>query len=96
MIRNTMRNACFEGARRGSLPGASADEARGAAQAVLDAVGIKQGQITVSPSTITDATPSVTVSISVPLNANAWVTPHFTKGGKLKRSCELDREYVEP
>lgn len=76
-IRQTTATAAYEGARQGIVEGGSANDARQAAQAILDAVSIRNATITVTPSTITNATPSVQVSISVPVASNAWVMPFF-------------------
>jgi Flp pilus assembly protein TadG len=92
MLVNSMENAAYEGARRGIVPGATAANATSDARAILDAVGAVNATITITPKVITNQTPQVTVTIRVPLDDNAWVTPQFTDGQVLERSCKLQRE----
>lgn len=92
MLVNSMENAAYEGARRGIVPGATVAAVRAQSQQILQAVGAVNATITVSPGVITNQTPNVTVTITLPLNDNAWVTPRFTKNAILSRSCTLNRE----
>ena len=92
MLVNSMENAAYEAARRGIIPGASVANVEAEANQVLQAVGAVNATVTVTPAVITNQTPSVTVDISLPLNDNAWVTPHFTKNATVSRSCTLTRE----
>jgi Flp pilus assembly protein TadG len=92
MLVNTMENAAYEGARRGIIPGATISNVENEAEAILKAVGAINADVTVTPAVITNATPEVTVDITIPLNDNAWVTPRFTKDAVLHRSCTLTRE----
>ncbi len=72
-LRNTIENAVYEGARRGIVPGAAATDVQATASSIMQAVGAKNIVITTTPSTITDATDNVTVTIDVPLSANSWI-----------------------
>jgi Flp pilus assembly protein TadG len=92
MLVNSMENAAYEGARQGIVPGATADGVRAEAQLVLDAVGARNADVSVSPTVITSSTSEVTVTIRLPLNDNAWVSPVFTADADLERSCTLRRE----
>lgn len=92
MLVNSMENAAYEGARRGIIPGANADQVRSEAGAILTAVGAVGSDVTVMPATISQSTPDVTVTIRVPLNDNAWITPRFTSNLVLERTCKLTRE----
>ena len=92
MIRNTMENAAYEGARRGVLPGATASDCESAAQFLLDAVGISDSTITVSPSSIQPTTEEVTVRVEVPLAPNSYVTPSYVSGIILSSTITLPRE----
>ena len=92
MLVNSMENAAYEGARRGIIPGATAANIQAEANSILQAVGAVNATVTVTPSVITNFTPSITVAISIPLNDNAWVTPNFTQNKVLSRSCQLTRE----
>lgn len=92
MLVNSMENAAYEAARRGIIPGATVANVKAEANSILQAVGAVNATVTVSPTTITNQTPQVTVTISIPLNDNAWVTPQFTQNKTLTRSCTLTRE----
>jgi len=94
MIAHSTEQAAFEGARRGSIPGATTSKAKAAAQAELDKLSLKDGTITVTPAVITNATAEVTVKVRVPLAANSWVTPKVLTGAYIERQCTLSREYV--
>ena len=92
MIRQSIENAVYEGSRRGIVPGATADDCRNSAQAVLNAISAKDAQITVTPAVIMPDTPEVTVAIVVPINSNSWVTPLFFQDKSLSGSMTLRRE----
>jgi Flp pilus assembly protein TadG len=92
MIRQSIENAVYEGCRRGIVPGATAENCRAAAQAVLNTVSVNAATVTVTPSVITDDTPEVTVAISVPINSNSWVAPFFFRDRTLSNSMTLRRE----
>ncbi|MAG92354.1 MAG: transporter [Planctomycetaceae bacterium] len=95
MIRHAIKTACYEGARAGIVPGATADEVREAAQKILNATTISTSEITVTPSLITTETTSVTVSIAIPVDQNSWVVPQYFKGRSFSNSLTLDREKMD-
>ena len=80
MIRQSVENAVYEGARRGIVPGATAANCRTSAQAVLNSISASGATITVTPTVITKDTPEVTVAVTVPVNNNSWVIPVFFDG----------------
>jgi Flp pilus assembly protein TadG len=92
MLVNSIENAAYEGARRGIVPGATAANSEAEAAQLLQAVGAVNATVTVAPAVITPLTSEVTVTVTLPLNDNAWVTPRFTKGRSIVRSCTLSRE----
>jgi Flp pilus assembly protein TadG len=92
MIRQTIENAAYEGSRRGIVPGAKASDCRDSAQAVLNTVSTNDATITVTPSVITPETTQVTVSITVPIDSNSWVTPLFFENKSLSNSMTMRRE----
>lgn len=92
LLRNTLTNACFEAARKVIIPGADRSEAEAEAARILNAVGVKDFTITITPNVITNETPEVTVEIeadltAVPLMKQKWMASNF-----LKRTCTLKRE----
>ena len=95
MFRNSAENAAYEGARRGIIPGATAQDAEDAARFILNAIGTQSATVNVSPNPITNSTETVTVDIEIPMSDNGWITPVFFGGYKIKRSCKMNREAVE-
>jgi Flp pilus assembly protein TadG len=92
MIRQTVENAVYEGSRRGVVPGATADDCRNAAQAVLNSVSTNDADIEVAPATLNDNVAEVTVSIEVPVNSNSWVVPFFFQDRVITSSMTLRKE----
>ena len=92
MLIHTVESSLLQGARRGIIPGATAEQCRQAAQDVLDIGRIRTSTITISPSTITDATTSVTISVSVPLNGNGYQASSVFMGKTISRTATLNRE----
>ena len=92
MVRHTADNAVYEAARRGVVPGATADDARGEAQRVLGTVGIDHFTIQIEPETIEAESPEVTVRVRVPLDDNSFVPTQFLGGRFIERELTLRRE----
>ena len=92
VIRNTMDNAAYSGARASMLPGTNNTKIEAAVDEVLDAVGIAGGTVAVSPSTITSTTDMVTVDVTVPVVGNSLGVAKFFTSGNLTASCTLSRE----
>ncbi len=94
MLRNSLDNAAYEGARRGVVPGALASDCVQEAQKVLNAVRANNTTVTITPSVITDSTPQVTVTITAPLNSNSWGPARFLSGVTLRAVSTKSREFV--
>lgn len=94
-VLHTIDNASYEGCRRGIVPGATAVDVSNAANAVLNAASIQGAIITITPSVILPETPNITVTIDVPINQNAWVTPTFVRNLKFRATYTLARETFE-
>ena len=92
MIRQSVENAVYEGSRRGIVPGATADNCRASAQAVLNSISARDAVINVTPAVITDNTTEVTVSVAVPINNNSWVMPVFFGDKTIASAMTLRRE----
>lgn len=80
MLQHTADTAAYEGARHAMVPGANAKEAATAAQEMLDAAGLRDTTVYVSPSEILESTPLITVRVDVPVASNAWLS-FFRVGG---------------
>jgi Flp pilus assembly protein TadG len=94
MLRNSIENAAYEGARRGIVPGATTDDVTAESLRVLREIGIKNGQVSVSPNVITATTTDLTVTVNVPLNGTQWLFCVSRKGTVLSRSVALKRESI--
>lgn len=92
MVFNVAEAAAYEGAREGIVPGATAAECQASAQRLLDIAKVRGTTITVAPADLTTDTDTIQVTISVPYAANSIVTPNFTNGMTIQRSCVLSRE----
>jgi Flp pilus assembly protein TadG len=95
MIRQSVENAVYEGARRGIVPGATAANCRDSAQAVLNSISTSGALVTVTPSVITKDTAEVTVAVAVPVNNNSWVIPVFFADKSISSAMTLRRERFE-
>jgi hypothetical protein len=94
MIRHTADNAVYEGARRGIIPGASANDARQQAEFVLNTIGVNSANINVSPKKIDKDTPEVTVRVRIPLDGNSFIPLRFFGGQAIEREITMQREGV--
>ena len=92
MIRHTVDNAVYEGCRRAIVPGATAADARAAANNVLGTLGLNATTVSVTPPTINNQTPELTLTIEVALDANTFVPPQFTGGNRITRTLTMQRE----
>lgn len=92
MIRHTVDNAVYEGCRQAIIPGATTGAARTTAENVLGTLGLRGSTVTISPATIDNRTPEITMTIEVDLDANTFVPPQFTGGKKITRTLTMQRE----
>jgi len=95
MVRNGLRSACYHGCREGIVVGATSADVRATTEQTLIALGLREYNITITPSTITPQTQSVTVGVSASLTANSWVTPIYTAGTVLDNEMTMERELVD-
>ncbi len=72
MIRHTVQNALYEGARTGTLPGATSQEVIQRCNQILATIALRNATVTVNPTNITSSTKNVTVSIRVPVVQNLF------------------------
>lgn len=94
-IINVADNAAFEGARIGIVPGASAADCQQAAEEQLDILRVKGYEVEIQPSTITQNTTEIQVTVTVPMAQNALPLSRFVAGKTLMRSVTLNREVEE-
>jgi Flp pilus assembly protein TadG len=95
VIRHTADNAAYEGARAAMVPGATAAEATAEANSILNIVGARGAQVTITPATLTTSTTAVTVAVDVPMNRNGLIVPRFTSKKTLHTESTLRTERAE-
>ena len=95
MVRHALRTASFEGCRAGIVLGTTEEDVEAAAKQSLDAVGLRQYTVTVTPSVITPSTRDVTVKVTAPIFENSWIAPLFLDGVVLENSMTMERELAD-
>lgn len=94
VLRHTADNAAYEAARVAMVPGATAADATAEAQRLMNIIGARGTNVSITPALITRDTTEVTVSVAVPLDRNGWVVPRFTRGRTLTSQSTLRTERV--
>ncbi|WP_047813047.1 TadE/TadG family type IV pilus assembly protein [Rhodopirellula islandica] len=92
MVRHTIDNAVYEGARVGIIPGGTNAEVRTEATRILGTIGIDVFNLEVEPANITDATQDITVRVTVPLDRNTYVPANYFLGEEMQRELTMRRE----
>ena len=95
LMRHSIQSAAYEGARRGIVPGATADDVRTEARTILNAVSARNATITVEPAVILTDTRTVTVTVGISLNENSWGAAKFFENRTLSSSVTLSREVID-
>src|SRR6185312_14304075 len=78
VMRHTADNAAYEAARAAMVPGATAADATAKANTLLNIVGARGAQVSITPANITNSTTEVTVAVDLPMNKNGLIVPRFT------------------
>ncbi len=95
LIRNTMQNAAYEGARAGIVPGATVADVKAEVNSLLRAVSVVNATVDVQPTVIRFDTPEITVTIDVPMDSNDWGLTHYFSGRNLQTTFTLAREFPD-
>ena len=95
MLKHTVNQAAYEGARCGIVPGASEDDVEAAAGQIMEAASAFEYTIDVDPSTITQTTEQVTVTVDAAMDDNSWLGAVFFSGQTFSGQCTLTRETYE-
>ena len=75
------------------MPGATAAAVVNEANTIMGYVGARNATVTVVPNAFDDNTPELTVTVSVPIAGNGWVTPFFYDAADtITGQCRLRRE----
>ncbi len=92
MIRHTVENALYEGARIGIVPGATPAQIQTVARNVLLRIGITGAIIDVTPALIDNSTREVSVRIRLPLDRGLFAPAKFFLGKSFDRTFVMQRE----
>ncbi len=94
VMRHTVNNAAYEGARRAIVPGATSADAESMARQIMGTCGARGVVVDVNPSVIDLATPQVTVTVTVRADANGFLVHKFFRGRILEGVATLRREEI--
>jgi len=92
MIRGTMDNAVYEGARVGITPGATASDVEKKVRDILGFSLIRSSTIIVSPNPIQFNSKTISVTVDLPLEKNTFSPAPFFKGKSIQRTIQMKRE----
>lgn len=92
IIRHSLDNAAYEGARVGVVPGATSDEVIAAAEAYLSNLQLAGWVVAVAPTPLTDTASEVSVVVSLPLADNSWGSRIFSPNTYLNGRSTLTTE----
>lgn len=95
MLYHAADNAAYEAARHVIVPGAKESEAVARAEDLIETVGVRGTQFTISPDPIVEQTSEVTVRVRVPLAQNSWLPPALTRQRVIERQCTLMTERIK-
>lgn len=92
VIRHTVDNAAYEGARKAIVPGASAADADNEARRIMSIIGAQGVTVDITPAVIDIDTPEINVVVSVECSENGLLTPFFFAGKRLAGEVTMRRE----
>ena len=90
--RHAVDQAAYEAARVGIVPGKTAAQVQTRALQALQAAGIRQATVVITPQVFTTTTETVTVEVRCPFRDNSWIPPTFLRGATLQSQITLDHE----
>ena len=92
MMQHAAESAAYEAARAGIVPNASPAECRRIAENILRSVGVQNFNLNVTPNPIQPQSPTINVTIEVPMSRNTALSPFFFREVTLRGSCQMPRE----
>jgi Flp pilus assembly protein TadG len=90
--RHSVEQAAYEAARVGIVPGKTPADVRAKVSQILNATGVRNATITVTPSTFDSSTATVSVSVRCSYADNSWLKPMFLDKTDLYAEITLDHE----
>ncbi len=92
MLQHTADTAAYEGARNAMVAGAKSQDAISMANSLLAANRLKSTTVTVSPTDINEETPTITVTVEIPVAQNSWLPPFWFQPSKIVSEVTLITE----
>ena len=92
MIRGTVDNAIYEGARVGIIPGATNADVETRVREILGYSLVRDADIVVSPKPIVFDSKTVTVTVDLSLDKNTFSPTQFFSGKAIVRTIQMKRE----
>ncbi len=92
MLRGTIDNAIYEGARVGIIPGATNADVQRKVNEILGFSLVRSARITIVPNPILFNSKTVKVTVDLPLDENTFSPAKFFSGKSILRSIEMKRE----
>ncbi len=93
-LQQTVRQAAFNGARTGATLNGTSSSVQTAVLTYINAIGISNPTVTVSPNPLLYTSPTVTVTVSASPVTNTWLLSYFTGSGNVTATISLDREVM--
>lgn len=91
-LQQAARLAAFEGARAGISLNASTTDVKTAVNKVMSAVSISSFTTTITPETLAYTSPTVSVTVALSPNANAWFKWYVSDDSVITANVTLSRE----
>jgi len=90
--RHSVEQAAYEAARVGIIPGKTVTEVRTKANQILNATGVRNATITITPTIFDSSTSTVSVEIQCNYADSSWMRPVFLNAANLVSQITLDHE----
>ena len=92
MIRGTIDNAVYEGARVGIVPGATAADVEKKVRDILGFSLVRVADVSISPNPIPFDAKTISVQVDLSLDKNTFSPSKFFAGKSIVRSIQMKRE----
>jgi Flp pilus assembly protein TadG len=90
--RHSVDQAAYESARVGIVPGRTPADVIARANQILNATGVRNATVTVTPTVFNSSTASVTVNIRCAYADSSWLRPVFLLNSDLLSEITIDHE----
>lgn len=93
MLQSAAENACFEGARRGIVPGATNSACQATTENLLRVAGIQDFVVEVTPTTIDATADIIDVKATIPITSeNNFLVSAFFRGRSIVKEISIPRQ----